>query len=72
MTDFEILEKKAIEEGTEEAMNRLGEWYETEGMRYWNGEAFYGKYEGREYHLVPVYEETEDGDFEIVGWDLRW
>ncbi len=70
MTEFEMLEREAMENGSEESLKALAEWYEAVGMRYWNGEGFCGSYEGREYCLIPVQEETDDGDFETIGWRI--
>ena len=72
MTEFEMLEREAMENGGEESLKALAEWYEAEGMRFWDGIGFCGKYEGREYCLVPIQEEAEDGDFETIGWEVKF
>ena len=68
--NFKELEERAFTEGTAEAVNDLAKWYEKYGMQFWNGEFFSGKYNGEEYILVPDYEEDEDSNFEIAGWEI--
>lgn len=68
--NFKEIEERAFTEKTAEAVADLGEWYERYGRMFWNGEHYTGKYNGYEYRLVPEYKEDEDGNFEIVGWEI--
>lgn len=72
MTEYERIERQAFETGDRERINLLGEWYQLYGDRYWNGEHYTIKYEGREHSLTPIQEQiNEDGDFEVIGWELK-
>lgn len=66
MTEYQELREKAINERTPEALAELGEWFEREGGRYWNGEVF----DADGYSLKPIYELDEFGDGTLVGWEL--
>ena len=68
---FEEIERRALTAQTEDAIRELGEWYQDFGSMFWNGEHYTGKFNGREYQIAPVYEETDEDIFEIVGWELR-
>lgn len=76
--DYAELFRKVKEQPTKENLNALGEWCELFDNS-WNGESYliinpdkkFGQ-SGYEYgSLYPVYEEREDGNFDIVGYELR-
>lgn len=75
-SDFYKIEKDALENGTDESVKRLADWYEQYGKQYWNGEWYYGKYNGSEYRLVPIYaggigdDGEEANDYYIIDWEL--
>ena len=55
--------RAAAEDGTEEAVAALGEWFLRYGTDYWNGEC----YDADGMELFPLY--NEDGD--LTGWKTR-
>lgn len=67
--DYESLRKRAIKSDAAQAdINKLGEWFESYGMDFWNGEY----YDANTFRLFPVYtfdSETEEysftGDYEF-------
>ena len=67
--EFEDLASKALSDSaTHEDIENLAEWFENYGQDYWNGE----KYSIDSAHdLCPVYTETEPGEYEITGWEIR-
>lgn len=67
--DYEELVEKALAfDATQEDINALGEWFDSHGWDYWNGEYF----EIDRYHsLYPVYKEVAEDNFEIVGYEIR-
>jgi hypothetical protein len=67
--DYEDLKSKALAaDAAPEDLSALGEWFELYGDRYWNGEYF--RVEGG-HRLYPIYEEVEEDEFEIKGYELR-
>lgn len=65
--DYIELREKAIN-GDQNAVNELGEWFSNYGGMYWNGE-YYDADDG--YRLYPIYEEVDEDDYELKGWELR-
>lgn len=59
-------------DATQDDLNALGEWFEMYGHSApdaWNGE-YWDVDDGN--RLFPIYSEpTEDGDFDIIGYELR-
>ena len=50
--DYESLRKRATKsDATQDDINRLGEWFESYGMNFWNGEY----YDADGFKLFPVY-----------------
>ena len=73
MYNFIELEKAALENRfNAEAVSALAEWYERYGSEFWNGEAYFGNFNGQEYRLKPIYAEepNEDDGFDIIKWEL--
>ena len=67
--DYKDLRSAATKPGaTQEDVNALGEWFEMNGSRYWNGECYDA---GDGYDLFPIYREINEDDCEIVGYELR-
>lgn len=67
--DYKELRARAVETEAEEDLAALGEWLERYGRCYWNGEC-YDIDDGL--RLFPIYgEATEDGDYELSGWEIR-
>lgn len=62
-----IIEALKKEESAEN-INRLGEWFEYNGDRCWNGECW--TIEELNADLYPIYEE-KDEQFTIVGYELK-
>ena len=59
--------RKAVNDNpTEENINALGEWFERYGGAYWNG--WY--YDADGIRLAPIYEQTGEDDFDLIGWQL--
>lgn len=67
--EFKELAEKALETGAPEDLNNLGEWFQNYGSSCWNGECWEID---KNNSLRPVMEENEDGDFEIVGYELGY
>ena len=67
--EFEELAAKAMAFGaSQEDINKLGEWFSNYGADFWNGESY--DIDGS-HRLFPVYKETEEEEFEIVGYEVR-
>ena len=67
--DYEELAAKALEpDATQEDINALGEWFQSFGAEYWNGEYFDIDDTHR---LYPVYAEVEEDEYEITGYEIR-
>lgn len=66
--DFDELAAKALETRDPADLAALGEWFERYGNEYWNGECYTID---SSHDLVPVYEEVELDDFQIVGYEIR-
>lgn len=67
--NYKELEAAALNTRSEEDIAALAEWFETySGYKFWNGECH--KVNDR-YSLYPVYDQTEDDEFIITGWELR-
>ena len=64
----ELFERAIAPEATEADINKLGEWYERWGSRYWNGE-FYDL-DGR-LRLYPIYKEVAEDEFEVTRYEIR-
>ena len=70
LTEYEELLAAAFaDDATQDDINALGEWFEANGLRYWNGEDY--NIDG--YHSIrPVYEWDEETDTgEIVRYEIR-
>lgn len=67
--DYDELKNKALSKNaTAENINALGEWFEQYSDSFWNGEY----YEIDSSHrLYPIYEETADEEFNLVGYEIR-
>lgn len=65
--DYKELKQKVLENETEENLNALGEWFEMFGNDFWNGEYF----DADDFHLVPIYKEVDEDEFERIGWEIR-
>jgi hypothetical protein len=58
-----------MQTATIEDLARLGKWFEQYGLDYGNGECY--DIDGS-HCLYPLYSApTEDGDFDIIGWEVR-
>ena len=67
--NYNELREAAIEDPTPENLENLGDWFQTYGMDFWNGECF--DVDG--YRLFPVYSEPDEyGDCERIGYELRY
>lgn len=68
---YEDLAIRYYETRADADLKKLAEWYDNYGRMYWNGECYDAAELG---HLYPVYSETEneDGDYEIIGWEMRY
>lgn len=67
--DYEELAVKALAfDATQEDINALGDWFEEHGNCYWNGEYFEMDSANR---LYPIYQEVEEDEFELVGYEIR-
>lgn len=66
--EYEELRKKALNNGTQEDIDNLGEWFSKYGTIYWNGE-YYNLDDG--FKLYPVYKEKSDDEFELVGYEIK-
>lgn len=67
--DYEELRAAAIRtNATQKDINTLGEWFNSYGESYWNGE-YYDMDDGL--RLYPVSEEVETDVFEVVGYEIR-
>lgn len=67
---YQELSKKALSANAKQVdIDTLGAWFESYGSAYWTGECY--KIDAA-HLLFPVYSEpNEDGDFEIVGYEIR-
>ena len=63
----ELLNAAIASNGAEKDCKALAEWFQEYGATYWNGEYF----DADGHELRPIYEETGDGEVEIVSWELR-
>lgn len=63
---YEELRKAVADNPSEENLNALGDWFVRYGYEYWNGEVF----DADGIELVPVYEQTGEDDFDLVGWKI--
>lgn len=52
---------------TEENVNALGEWFNSYGMDYWNGEY----YDADGIRIYPVYTEVDEDEYELTGYEIR-
>lgn len=52
---------------TQENINALGEWFNSYGMDYWNGEYF----DADGLRIYPVLKEFDEDEYELVGYELR-
>lgn len=67
--NYAELRAAALNSGTPEAVNALGEWFDRFGDRFWNGE-YYDADGGL--RLFPVYELDEDGEVsDLIGYELK-
>lgn len=68
MKTYEELIKAVRENPSNENVNALGEWCDRElGNTDWNGEY----YTCDEFRVYPIYEEKADGDFELIGYEVK-
>lgn len=67
-TEYAALRTRAVDSGAAEDLAALGEWFQANGSCYWNGEYFDADDGLR---LFPIYQENEDGDIEIAGYEFR-
>lgn len=59
--------KKAVDSAPTQAnIDNLGEWFSQFGNAYWNGEV----YDAGDICIKPVYKETAEDEFEIVGYEI--
>lgn len=65
--DYEELRARALS-GKQEDVDALGEWFSKYGDRYWNVE-YYDADDG--FRLYPIYEEVDEDEFELRGYELR-
>lgn len=66
--NYKELETEAIRTESPEALAALGEWFQCYGSAYWNGECWNIDDDRR---LFPIYEECDDGDFDVTGYEIR-
>ena len=66
--DYEELAAKALETNATADLEALGEWFNQYGRDYWNGECYTID---SSHDLFPIYEEVEEDDFQIVGYEIR-
>lgn len=66
--DYQELENNAMNRGTQEDLNALGEWFERFGSKFWNGESYKIN---SSYNLYPIYQEIDEDNFEIIGYEIR-
>lgn len=66
--DYSRLRAEAIRTNTHEALEALWNWFDTYSPADWNGESY--DMDGG-LRLFPVYGEDNDGDFAIVGYEIR-
>lgn len=65
---FEDLKAKALApNATEDDVDRLGDWFESFGQHFWNGECY--DIDG-DHGLFPVYEQNGE-DLDLVGYEVR-
>lgn len=67
--DYAELRKAALDERSEQAINKLGQWFDNYGAQFWNGE-YYDADNG--VRIYPVYsEEDENGNAELTGYRME-
>lgn len=67
--NYKELEAAALKTHSKADIEALAEWFETySDYKFWNGECH--KVNDR-YSLYPIYEQTDEDEFAIVGWELR-
>lgn len=64
----ELRDKALAHTATKEDLLNLVEWFDRFGTMYWNGEC-YDMDDGS--YLYPIYEENEDGNFDLVDAEIR-
>ena len=66
---YEELKAKALAPDAEQHdIDNLGDWFVLYGDNYWNGEYFEIDSYNR---LYPIYEEDEDGELVMLGFEIR-
>lgn len=68
--DYNELAAAALENPTTENLAALGEWFEQNGMDYWNGECWEID---SNHSLYPVYKciDEENEEYECIGYEVR-
>lgn len=67
--NYEELRAAAVSpNATQIDIDTLGEWFDCYGMDSWNGEYFDADNGLR---LFPIYEEDEDENFTVIGYEFR-
>ena len=64
---YQELKAAVVAHPTTENINELGEWFNRYGNDYWNGEY----YDADEFRVYPVYEEVEEDEWELKGYEVR-
>lgn len=65
--DYKNLYTTALSTKNPEDLENLAEWLYQYGNSYWNGEYWNL---GNGDRLFPIYKELDDGEYEIVGYEL--
>lgn len=60
----ELFDAATAFDASQEAVNALGEWFDTFGQRYWNGEYFDA--DGRP--LYRLYKKVDEDEWETIGY----
>lgn len=68
-TRYDYNRLKAAVEGnpTQANIDALGEWFSNWGIDYFNGEY----YDAENFRIYPVFEEVEEDEFELKGYEIR-
>ena len=64
---YEDLKAAVIADASEENINAIGEWFNSYGNDYWNGEY----YDADDFRLYPVYTEVNEDELELTGYEIR-
>lgn len=63
----ELLAAATGKSATQTDIDTLGAWFSEFGSEYWNGEY----YDADGERLFPVYRESEEDQFEVIGYEFR-